>query len=101
MKLTESVLRQMVQEELEAVLAEAEEEEKKKEEEEEDYAAKLRGSIKKSQEERGFTQKPAIFSIIKSQLKDEGKITGDESVGKIMKIWKKTGGLKPGYKRKS
>jgi hypothetical protein len=47
MKLTESVLRQMVKEELEAVLAEAEEGEK------EDYAAKLRGSIKKSQEERG------------------------------------------------
>jgi len=54
MKLTESVLRQIIKQELEAVLAEAEEEEeKKKEEEEEDYAAKLRGSIKKSQEERG------------------------------------------------
>lgn len=54
MKLTESVLRQMVKEELEAVLAEAEEEEKKKkEEEEEDYAGNLKRSIKKSQEERG------------------------------------------------
>ncbi len=91
MKLTESVLRQIIKQELEAVLAEAEA----------GYAAELRGSIEKSQKERGFTQKPANFSIIKRQLKDEGKITGDESVEEIMKIWEKTGGLKPGYKKKS
>ena len=90
MKLTESVLRQMVKEELEAVLAEAEAGSK---EDIEDW--------KKEIKKRGSSKKPANFSIIKRQLKDEGKITGDESVEEIMKIWEKTGGLKPGYKKKS
>ena len=90
MKLTESVLRQIIKQELEAVIAEAE---AGSEEDIEHWKAQIK--------KRGSSKKPANFSIIKTQLKDEGKITGDESVEKIMDIWEKTGGLKPGYKKKS